>query len=197
MTATHPQASMSARDRLVHTAYEMFSQRGFEAVSLSDIASEVGLTKQAIIYHFKNKKALYAEVLSALAERYGAIIDDVRLYEGSAEQRWQYLFSRFLAHGDDWPLDAGLIARELLDNRERASRSKRWYLRDFLNDCVALYSATTQGAEQDLANQRVTVYREIGAITYLAISDVTLGAIWGERAIMDMQRVQRERLAQS
>ncbi|NRB33178.1 MAG: hypothetical protein HRU31_00260 [Rhodobacteraceae bacterium] len=34
--------------------------------------------------------------------------------------------------------DARLIARELLDNPDRAAKSRTWYLRDFLDRAIAL-----------------------------------------------------------
>jgi len=184
----------SGRERLVETAYHLFSQRGFEAVSLADIAGEVGLTKQAIIYHFKNKNALYGEVLAQLALRLTAIVDGVRDRDLEPDAKWARLMREFLDHAESRPDDSGLIARELLDNRERARDKQRWYLRDFLNDWVDLYGATQQGSGQDLATQRLMVYRQIGAITYLVISEATLGAIWGGEAVAQMQQVQRDML---
>ncbi len=191
--AAKPSAS-SGRERLVETAYHLFSQRGFGAVSLADIAGEVGLTKQAIIYHFSNKNALYAEVLAQLAARFAAVIERVDRQEPDAEARWPCLMRAFLDHAEQWPDDSGLIARELLDNRDRAQDSHRWYLRDFLDALVERYAATARGREQDLTTQRVMVYRQLGAITYLVISEVTLGAIWGGEAVAEMQRVQRDLL---
>ena len=54
------------REALVEVARRLFSERGFYGVSVAAIASELGITKQALLHHFGTKEALYAEVLLGL-----------------------------------------------------------------------------------------------------------------------------------
>ncbi|MDD3243241.1 MAG: helix-turn-helix domain containing protein [Eubacteriales bacterium] len=46
------------RERLLETALELFSQRGYHAVSIRDIASAVGIREASIYHHFSGKEAL-------------------------------------------------------------------------------------------------------------------------------------------
>lgn len=173
-----------AKEKFVDAALKMFAAKGFYGVSLADLASELGLTKQAIIYHFKSKDALYAEVLAGLSARYEAVIDRVLAADCDADEKWQLLLREMFAHMETAPEDARLIMRELLDNSERAQKSHRWYLRRFLNECVALVGNTKDWQDKSLHAQTAAVYQAIGAINYLAISGPTLEAIW------DKDRVQ-------
>lgn len=51
------------RARIVETAARMFSQDGFRATSLREIAAVCGMTHPGLLYHFANKEALLSAVL--------------------------------------------------------------------------------------------------------------------------------------
>ncbi|MBP2020007.1 AcrR family transcriptional regulator [Symbiobacterium terraclitae] len=54
------------RSEIIATAQQLFTQSGYAAVSLGQIADEVGVTKSALYNHFASKEALYAEVVCSL-----------------------------------------------------------------------------------------------------------------------------------
>jgi AcrR family transcriptional regulator len=57
------------RARILDSARRLFLARGYAATSLSDIATDVGLTKTAVAYHFHPKERLLVELVSpALAD---------------------------------------------------------------------------------------------------------------------------------
>jgi AcrR family transcriptional regulator len=56
------------RDRILETALDRFGTRGFDGVSLDDIAAEVGVTKQTVLYWFPSKDALLGAVLAHTAD---------------------------------------------------------------------------------------------------------------------------------
>ncbi|RIX51058.1 TetR/AcrR family transcriptional regulator [Paenibacillus nanensis] len=49
--------------RLLATAFAIFSQRGYHAASIEDIAAEAGISKANIYYHFKSKEGLFLALL--------------------------------------------------------------------------------------------------------------------------------------
>lgn len=51
------------RDRLMHSAYELFSREGFHGVGLDRILDEVGVSKQTFYNHFESKEDLMLAVL--------------------------------------------------------------------------------------------------------------------------------------
>ncbi len=57
------------RERILAVARAAFIERGYADVSMQEIASAAGLTKAAIYYHFPDKEALFASVVSAEFER--------------------------------------------------------------------------------------------------------------------------------
>lgn len=62
-TRTNAEMSDATVTALVARARHEFGSHGYAAASVTRIASEVGLTKGAIYYHFDNKKGLFEAVL--------------------------------------------------------------------------------------------------------------------------------------
>lgn len=58
--------------RVLDAAERQFSSRGFDSVTLRDIASSIGLTHAALYYHFPGgKEALFVEVMERNIRRHG------------------------------------------------------------------------------------------------------------------------------
>ena len=63
------------RDRILAVAAERFGTRGVDAVSLDEIAAEVGVRKQTVLYWFASKEELVDAVLEATATEIAVVID--------------------------------------------------------------------------------------------------------------------------
>ena len=53
---------MATKEDILITAVKHFANKGYENTALEEIAKEIGITKPAIYYHFKNKQELYNEI---------------------------------------------------------------------------------------------------------------------------------------
>ena len=70
MSAIDP---VDARVRVLDAAELLFAVKGFDSVTLRDIASSIGLTHAALYYHFPGgKEELFAEVMERNIRRHGA-----------------------------------------------------------------------------------------------------------------------------
>ncbi|WP_299527842.1 TetR/AcrR family transcriptional regulator [uncultured Streptomyces sp.] len=79
MTA-EPAAATRPRNRkqlIVGAAGRVFSERGYHAASMEQIAAGVGITAAALYRHFPNKYALFAECADLMAERLVVAVDGV------------------------------------------------------------------------------------------------------------------------
>jgi AcrR family transcriptional regulator len=54
------------RIAILTAAQDLFQQRGYAAVTISDVAAAVGVTKAAVHYHFDTKADLYAAVMRSV-----------------------------------------------------------------------------------------------------------------------------------
>lgn len=50
---------MTTKDNIIEQALRLFSAKGFEAVSVRDIARAVGIKESSLYYHFKNKQDIF------------------------------------------------------------------------------------------------------------------------------------------
>lgn len=60
--------SLDTRKAILASAKRLFSRRGFESTSLSDIAKYAGVTRGAIYWHFENKEELLLALLDSIEE---------------------------------------------------------------------------------------------------------------------------------
>jgi AcrR family transcriptional regulator len=66
---------------IITAARQLFSQKGYQATSIDEIARAVGVTKGSIYHHFENKEAILEAVADALS---AAVIDIV--HQAAARQ---------------------------------------------------------------------------------------------------------------
>jgi TetR/AcrR family transcriptional regulator len=69
-------APPTTRARILDGALASFGTRGYEATSLDALASSLGLTKQAILYHFASKEVLLEAVIDQCAVELSATLED-------------------------------------------------------------------------------------------------------------------------
>lgn len=56
----------ATKEKILLTALALFAQNGYEAVSVSDIAGELGMTKSSLYKHFENKRAIFDSIISEM-----------------------------------------------------------------------------------------------------------------------------------
>jgi AcrR family transcriptional regulator len=184
---------MDTRDELVSAALRHFAERGFYGASIAGIAEDLGVTKQALLHHFGTKERLYGEVLQRIAAGLDATRSLAMAGGGSPARKLEALLLALLADtGGD---EGRLLMRELLDNRQRAERADRWYLRAFLEALTAALREVPgwQGATDGEAF--AALYQLLGAVTYYAVSGPTLARILGKRGFAEVRAAFPARLS--
>lgn len=51
------------KKKILDVSLELFSQKGYSAVSIRDICKDVQIKESSVYYHFKNKQAIFEELL--------------------------------------------------------------------------------------------------------------------------------------
>lgn len=72
---------MSTRERILLAALDQFSQRGFDAVSVRDIAYAVGIKESSLYNHFTSKKDIFNSILKEYEGRWGALFSRLSIME--------------------------------------------------------------------------------------------------------------------
>lgn len=65
------------KERILNAALHLFAKDGYEAVSVSNIADKLGITKGALYKHYKNKRDIFDSIVA-------------RMYETDAERSKEY-----------------------------------------------------------------------------------------------------------
>ena len=70
---------LAAREAaIVQTANRLLAQKGFESMTVDEVAASVGIAKASLYKHFSSKEALAATAMVRVLERTLAFLDDLR-----------------------------------------------------------------------------------------------------------------------
>ncbi len=99
-TAPHPEPAQGARERILDTAYELFSRRGVHDVGIDELIARAGVAKATLYRHFRSKDEL---VLAFLEQRerswtHGWVEAEARRRGATPEQQLLAIFDLF----DEW-----------------------------------------------------------------------------------------------
>jgi len=87
---------MSAREKILEAADELFGSTGFDATTTREIAAACGVNKALIHYHFKNKDLLLEAVLDRYYEKLGQTILGSLGGEGTIRERAHRLVDTYV-----------------------------------------------------------------------------------------------------
>jgi AcrR family transcriptional regulator len=68
-----PQKTSTTKERIFEASVNLFSQKGFDAVSMREIGREVGIRESSIYNHYQNKDAILESIINHLIDELGAI----------------------------------------------------------------------------------------------------------------------------
>jgi AcrR family transcriptional regulator len=71
---------------ILDAAVEVFRQAGYHAATLEDVAADVGMTRGAVLYHFRTKSDLLSAVVTPLLVDVDSTIASLRAHDRPTEQ---------------------------------------------------------------------------------------------------------------
>ena len=74
------------RTRILEKALELFSARGYDSVSVGEIARAVGIKAPSLYNHFPSKRAIFDAIVESTAARYEADTDKIDIHVQNAAQ---------------------------------------------------------------------------------------------------------------
>lgn len=143
------------RERLARAAADLFHERGYDAVSLRDIAARAGVPAGAVFYHFPTKAALATAAADAQLNRAEEIL--ARAADGRSPEERLTIIATGLADGAPLAARHGCpiqrLARDLANGgeAERAARETCIRAATLLRTSVAA-ELTAGGIDADRAD---------------------------------------------
>jgi len=106
----------SSTDRIFAAAEALFSEQGYDAVSMNAIAERAGVSKANIFHHFSTKNALYLAVVKDACRETQTRVETIEKSHQSIVERLSHFARSQLAFMLEHGQTTRLILRELLKN---------------------------------------------------------------------------------
>lgn len=91
--ATRAEQARQTREAVLATARKLFSENGYDATSLQQIADRMGVRKANVYYYFRTKEAILEALLPPMIDGIRALLDAAEAIPRGEER------TRFLAEG--------------------------------------------------------------------------------------------------
>ncbi|MGC8819707.1 MAG: TetR/AcrR family transcriptional regulator [Fervidobacterium sp.] len=123
-------SSNKTKEKIIEAARKLFSEKGFEGVSMEDIALTAGVRKSLIYYYFPSKELLFEEVwISVIDELERDVFEEVE-NENSIVKAIKKLIKKYVEFAMNKEELSKLIAKErmnVLESSQNLSKAKSRY----------------------------------------------------------------------
>lgn len=136
---------MTTKEKITESALELFSQRGYDGVSIRDIARAVGIRESSIYNHFESKRDIFDSILDFCVQQSEAyfrenalpfdIGDDTSVYRHVGLDALQHLIGRTFRFFFDDPWNAR-FRQLLLLSQYADARCRDIYRQLYRDKCI-------------------------------------------------------------
>lgn len=109
MTSTARMPGDQRRAQLMGVAREVFSERGFHATSMDEIAVAAGVTKPVLYQHFPSKRGLYVELLQTVGSELITALGTATSHAGRGREQVERGFETYFRYVTDNPSSFRLL----------------------------------------------------------------------------------------
>jgi AcrR family transcriptional regulator len=105
----------ATRTALFNAGADLFSRRGFDGVTVDDIAQAAGVNRAMLYYHFSDKLALYREIVCTMLDEAGTRVTAIVSEPRSPTDKLTRFIAGFVALADQHPYFPPLMLREIAE----------------------------------------------------------------------------------
>jgi TetR/AcrR family transcriptional regulator len=171
---TRTNEASASRGQILAAASRLFAARGFDATSLQEIADALGMTKQAVLHHFRSKDQLRQAVLDDILGHWRDALPRLLFAATASEDRFDAVFGELHRFFAAEPVRARLLVREALDRPAEVKKLLRGPVRPWML-AVASYIRQGQASGKHFADADPEAY--VSLITLFVISAVSSAAL--------------------
>ena len=175
---------LPTRQRILDAALDLFGSRGVDAVSLDEIAREVGVRKQTVLYWFPSKDELVDSVLETVAAELVVLIDAaVRSSSEDPLDRVDAVVRAVFRPAVRRPALLGLV-REMSRLPEAQADRLRARLQPLIDRCMDYFALEMDKGRLRRGDPRLIASLAYSTVTGLATEPEALRAVgWQPTAI--------------
>lgn len=154
------------RRAALRVAARIFNEKGYHATSLDEIADEIGVTKTALYYYFKNKEQLLYECLKLTYDCGQTARLEAEQMDGTAFEKLSHLYRRFMENlmEERGAYTTMANIRALPDDQQAELLERRKHLDRYSR--MLIEKAITEGALRPV-DVRITSNFFLGAVNWI------------------------------
>lgn len=147
-------STLSTRDAVFASAATLFQARGFDGVSMDDIAREGAVNKAMIYYHFADKLALYRSIVSEGLTSMSATVGAIASSSDTPPIKLDRFIEAFVRMTENRPWMPAIMLREIAEGAPRLDPETMGQMRGVIAGFAAILQ---QG-------QSIGVFRQVHPI---------------------------------
>lgn len=123
------QAKQETRRIIFNTAYSLFEEKGYDAVTMRDLAAEAGVGLGTIFQHFKDKANL---LVSVFEEEFQPYVDRVfeSLPQANLKEQLRYMVRHFFSYYAKRPQISVIFIKEIYIDPKNSEKIRSHMLND-------------------------------------------------------------------
>lgn len=172
MSHTNPAHS---REVILSAAERLFVERGYRGISMREIADEVGVTKAALYYHFRDKEQLFVALLDNVLDELAALVEQCRSANDSHRAQIQAVMRQVMLLPPERRAGLRLASQELgnLDTATRQQFIERYHAQ-FIGRIAAIFAEGVANDEFKPVDPQIGAWALLGMMyPYFHVSPVT------------------------
>jgi TetR/AcrR family transcriptional regulator len=131
-------AATTTRDSVFDAAATLFSSRGFDGVSMDDIARAAEVNKAMIYYHFADKLALYRGVVCDGLESMSHTATAIAAREATPHDKLDRFIEAFVRMTETRPWMPAIMLREIAEGAPRLDPATLEHMRGVISSFVSI-----------------------------------------------------------
>ncbi len=169
-------APPSMREKILHETTRLFVERGYDGVSIREIAEACNITKAALYYHFVDKERLLIEILETGLDTFHQLLEDALQNYPDAQSRIRaFVVSLFTRLPPENRAVIRLATQEMgkLQPEIRAQFS-RHYREKFLQPLMEIFTDGQRNDEVRSLSPELAVWALLGMLYPFMSSETAL-----------------------
>ena len=126
------------RESVFEAAKPLFSSRGFDGVSVDDIARTAGVNKAMIYYHFADKLALYRTIVGDGLEKMNETVAGIAASGAAATAKLDAFIEAFVRMTEMRPWMPAMMLREIAEGAPRLDPDTMAHMRGVIGHFAAI-----------------------------------------------------------
>ena len=154
------------RDEIVRISVQLFRQKGYDAVKISDIACSAGIGKGTFYHYFKNKEELFFECLENIFFDIGKDVPEIQAETDAAKRLWKRSihFYQNSLHMIDM---LNIARRASLASNPKYQEKLRAAIFNFVEPIRRDIEKLLEQRRSPLTNSTLVAYLVMGAVEYM------------------------------